>query len=607
MQSRTTFLLIGIPIFLVVLFLTRGHSMLKAAPSPVYPPATHVPVNMYELTRGGEIIPNRPCSLNNMNWGCTAFCNNFSDVCTAGPTKPYPYSISSPSVPIESDYLLDVVSHEAFPGRLSAVAVEANAIAARSFTYRHIQINSTIDNSTNKHVFVPYRFESLNPTVTADNPSNVCASVNLNSAQQKVCNGVAHRYYVSYPVPPNEDTPALTQYFSDIRNATIAGGQPYEVSVADPISSDPAIVQVGHGKGMSQNGASRWGYGNLGYRGNLAPWSIQWTRPEHILFHYYTGVHLRDANNNNTRLSPDYRWNPLAVNWGGGAAQPPDMYGGTTYNVTIRLQNTGAVNWGSNVSLSCRWKKPDGSIVNCETSANPGALTMGADASVVLPVRLNSGFANGLYTLMIDMKQGSTFFSNREAGKPWPTLNYKVCAGGHCGESYLPIVLKNWQPALPCTGVTTYPAGQPYCTDKDGVVRACHAENANGSGDNEPTGGKVTDSIYYYDYSAPGVTAYYLDLPAVISGTGVMGVHFEVLALGYGRNYQRAHFDVKNPDTGTWSTLFTVGYHAGQAGPEGVSADGFFSRRISAVRIWTENLEMYYKPIQVDYVYMRCN
>jgi hypothetical protein len=237
------------------------------------------------------------------------------------------------------------VSHEAFPGILSAVAVEANAIAARSFTYRHIQLNSTIDNSTNKHVFVPYRFESLNPGVTPGNPSNVCASANLNSAQQKVCDGVAHRYYVSYPVPPDEDTPALTQYFADIRNATIAGGQPYEVSVADPISSDPAIVQIGHGKGMSQNGASRWGYGNLGYRGNLAAWSVQWTRAEQILFHYYTGVHLRDANNNNARLSPDYRWNPLTVNWGGGAAQPPNMYSGTTYNVTIRLQNTGAVNF----------------------------------------------------------------------------------------------------------------------------------------------------------------------------------------------------------------------------------------------------------------------
>jgi hypothetical protein len=209
--------------------------------------------------------------------------------------------------------------------------------------------------------------------------------------------------------------------------------------------------------------------------------------------------------------------------------------------------------------------------------------------------------------MMIDMKQGSTFFSNREAGKPWPTLNYEVCAGGPCNENYWPIVMKDWERTIPCTGETTYPVGQPYCTDKDGVTRPCHAENANGSSDNEPTGGKVTDPIYHFVSPAPEVTYYYLGLPAVISGTGVMGLHFEVLALGYGRNYQRAYFDVKDPDTQAWSTLFTVDYHAGQADTGGVVAEGFFSRRISEVRIRTENLDVFYKPIKLDYIYLRCN
>lgn len=234
--------------------------------------------------------------------------------------------------------------------------------------------------------------------------------------------------------------------------------------MADPISADPAIIP-GHGVGMSQRGASRWGYGNMGFRGNLASWSVQWTKPEHILFHYYTGVHLRDANNNNTRLSPDYRWNPLAVNWGGGATLPPNMQVGTTYNVAIQLQNTGAVNWGSDVSLSCQWKKPDGNIVNCETSANPGTLTIGSPApTITLPVRPNTGFSSGVYTLMIDMKQGATFFHDREAGKPWPTLNYSVCVGGNCNKTYLPIVLKNW-PGFSCSYFiqTWYPVGMNSC------------------------------------------------------------------------------------------------------------------------------------------------
>ncbi len=404
-------------VLVILVLLISQYTASKAEPLNAYSSPTQVTVQMFSLDPVGG-GPLAPCSAGSTSWGCTAFCGSSSTPCAPGPTKPYPYSSSVPSVSIESDYLLDVVAHEAFPSILSTVAVEANAIAARSFTYGHIQANSTIDNSTNKHVFVPYRFESLNSIITPNNPANLCGSTNLNSAQQKVCSGAARRYYVSYGTAPNDDFPAITQYFSDISNQTVAGAQPYEVSVADPISSDPAIVQVGHGRGMSQRGASRWGYGNLGYSGDLTSWSVQWTKPEHILLHYYTGVHLRDANNNNTRLSPDYRWNPLAVNWGGGATLPPNMQVGTPYSVVIQLQNTGAVNWGNDVRLSCQWKKPDGSIVNCQTEANPGTLTMGSPApTITLPVSPNTGFTNGIYTLMIDMKQGTTFFHDREAGR----------------------------------------------------------------------------------------------------------------------------------------------------------------------------------------------
>ena len=599
-------ILVSLFALVVSAFLISQYSVSRAEPLNVYPPPTQVTVQMYELDTNGS--PIGPCSSNSEKWGCTAFCNNTTNgirwnECAPGATKPYPYSSNTPSVPIESDYLLDVIAHEAWPDILSAVAVEANAIAARSFTYGHIQANSTIDNSTSKHVFVPYRFERLNPTVTPNNPANVCSSTNLNLAQQKVCTGVARRYYVSYGTAPNDDFPAITEYFTDIPNATVTGTAPYEISVADPISSDPAIVQLGHGRGMSQNGASRWGYGNMGYRGNLTPWSVQWTKPEHILFHYYTGVHLRDANNNNARLSPDYRWNPLAVNWGGGATLPPNMQVGTTYNVAIQLQNTGAVNWGSDVRLSCQWKKPDGSIVNCQTEANPGTLIMGSPApTVTLPVRLNSGFTNGIYTLMIDMKQGSTFFHNRETGKPWPTLNYKVCAGGNCRESYLPIIMKNWMPIIPCGGSTVYPAGQPYCTDRNGAVRSCNAQNANGS-TGEPNN-LFTNDIYYRDYPAPGVTYYYLNLPGVISGTGTIGLRYAVHSIG-GSNEQHLYFEVKNPDTGVWSTVGSEMYHG--ADPPQLRGWGF-SGRISAVRVyvlWTNG--QYYQPAQVDYIYVMCN
>lgn len=63
------------------------------------------------------------------------------------------------------------------------------------------------------------------------------------------------------------------------------------IAVDDPISSHPDIVQDGHGRGMSQKGASRWARGNLSYNINqdLGAWSVRWERAEQILVHYYSG------------------------------------------------------------------------------------------------------------------------------------------------------------------------------------------------------------------------------------------------------------------------------------------------------------------------------
>jgi hypothetical protein len=516
----------------------------RAKPLTVYSPPAQVTVQMYRLNDDGS-AKSVKCTTEDTNWGCTAFCGSSSTRCASGPVKPYPYSSDAPPVQIENEYLLDVVSLEAYPDKLSAVAVEANAVVARSFTYGHIQANSTIDNSTNKHVFVPYYFEWLNSTDLPNNPANVCSSTNLNQAQQKVCNGAARRYYVSYGTAPNDDYPAVTEYFADIRNATVTGTTPYEISVADPISSNPDVPNSGHGRGMSQRGASRWGYGNVGYSGNLTPWSVQWTQPEHILFHYYTGVHLRDANSNNARLSPDYRWNPLVIDWGSGATRPPDMQVGTTYNMNIQLQNTGAVNWGSDVRLSCQWKKPDGSIVNCQTEANPGALAMGAPApTITLPVSPNTGFTNGLYTLMIDMKQGSTFFHNREAGKPWPTLNYNVCIGGNCGKLFLPLVTKNWAGLnLSCDYFiqTWYPTGINGC---DPYVLSCD------EGDGQP------DGVYAGPWNIGGHQVGFS--PQLVLPQTWVGTYWKSIAQAYGTLY----IDVQLGEFKPWTRVHTAAYQS---------------------------------------------
>lgn len=218
---------------------------------------------------------------------------------------------------------------------------------------------------------------------------------------------------------------------------------------ATPVYSTPGLMQVN-----SNHWATSENHGQI-----LPKWNYQ-----QILGHYYTSIHLKNLTG--TIITPDYRWNPLMVDWGNGALKPPNMQVGRTYTANILVQNTGVVTWSTDARLSCQWKKPDGTIVNCETEANPGILTMGSPAlTVTLPVSLNNGFTLGLsYTLMIDMKQGATFFHNREAGKPWPTLDYKVCAGSNCRETYLPIIMKN-SIGAPCDDYTTvwYPVGTNTC------------------------------------------------------------------------------------------------------------------------------------------------
>jgi hypothetical protein len=82
---------------------------------------------------------------------------------------------------------------------------------------------------------------------------------------------------------------------------------------------------------MSSKGASRWGFGHTSSRGAVAEsnllyphdsggygdfWSARWDSAFQILTHYYTGIDIRDANGN--IVTPEYRWNPLKVNWGSG-------------------------------------------------------------------------------------------------------------------------------------------------------------------------------------------------------------------------------------------------------------------------------------------------
>ncbi len=308
---------------------------------PFVPPTT-ITVNMYRLNAvGGKYQPEYQCQNGDKVWGCSAYCSDVPNQCTnpslgAG----YPFAGSTVSVEIDGTaaanrYLRDVVPAEMGPMALyDSTALQAQAIAARTYAYwfvRHpmVQYVYDIDNSANKQAFIPFKYDTL---TTAE--------------QSTIERAVQDRYYLS---AASDDEPIFAEYSADAYLSTLAGSFPYLASVADPISYDPAILDIlaatgAHRRGLSQNGASRWARGSSSYQPPPAGarWAVSWPNRYQILAHYYTGIHVRDANNGNAVLTPPRRFNVLSVN--GGPASTLMCATAPVY-VTVRLQNTGSEAW----------------------------------------------------------------------------------------------------------------------------------------------------------------------------------------------------------------------------------------------------------------------
>ena len=239
------------------------------------------------------------------------------------------------------------------------------------------------------------------------------------------------------------DTATATQGFYMTYNGTVFDAQYRDISKSPtngttaPHQSvyDPAGIY--HTNSLAQTGlpkinANHWAEGQN--HGDILP---QWNYLQ-ILAHYYTDIHIVDANS--IPLTPTYRWNPLTVNWGGGSFTPPPMIPNSTYNVVIALQNSGTAAWNNQFELSYQWVGPGG-ITNGATSVAVGLILEGGFTTTTLPVKAPS--APGSYTLQIDVvHENGGFFHNREAGRPWFTLDYEVCVGGACEQTFLPIVLR---------------------------------------------------------------------------------------------------------------------------------------------------------------------
>ena len=441
-----------------------------------YTPPLSVTIEMYRLNLDGSIWVDQstgnpaPCSSFSTVYGCTAFVGSW--------TYRYPYGYDNPvSVPIETDYLLDVVSQEMGAIPFNGEARHAQAVVARSFAYHHSHFDShtgtpTMNNSTASQVFIPYRWEKWDAGYHfSGNSGNPCYYwwTDFLPQQKLICTAVdASKDYVTginniYDLPDTplfgSNAPALTQFFGDTPDATVTESSivpgttrhtyPYLVGVADSISSDPGVGVNGHEHGMSQNGASRWGHGNMGWQGDLGEWSVKWSRDQ-ILVHYYTRINLRDQSG--SRVTPDYRWNPLEINWGTSDRQPPTMVHGNSYPITIRIQNTGVYDWScsqngyQDFDFQYKWTKDGQTAIGSNSISVCNQQTGDPSPSYSLTIGGIPNWGEGTYGLHFDIDvdaanpDGDFDFSH----EGWPTYTFLMCVGsGTCGDVFLPIVIKS--------------------------------------------------------------------------------------------------------------------------------------------------------------------
>lgn len=342
--------------------LARDLLFIEPTPTIPYTPEAFIPVRMSALNSRGAAREELLCATPDysMYYGCTAFCRDddpaADEKCNREQKLAYPYGTESvPRLGVENDYLPDVLTQEMGSDYENA-ALRAGAITMRSFALQQFEeLNfqgKVLNNSTQYQAFIPYKFDTLN----SDFPGSTCGLPDplINDKQKKICEAVAPRYYISFI--EKGDYPAQANHFADVpyRTDDASDDDPALVSVEDPISTEeePCIAwqESVSTYGLSQKGANRWARGNrCGVDTPGEPWSVQWTTAEQILFHYFTGVQLRDADNDKKIVSPDWRWNPLAINWGTqdrrGDTTVPVLQPGTAYPLAITLQNTGISSW----------------------------------------------------------------------------------------------------------------------------------------------------------------------------------------------------------------------------------------------------------------------
>lgn len=216
---------------------------------------------------------------------------------------------------------------------------------------------------------------------------------------------------------------------------------PYLVGVVDSVSSDPNVPTEGHRHGISQKGASRWAYGNMGWQGNLTRWSVQYNDVEHLLVHYFTDLQIRDQSG--STVIPNARWNLLSIGWDTPDNQPPNMQHGNMYPITVQLQNTGTADWDCNFPsetymLKYRWTRNGNQTSGSQQVSVCGIDKGGASQPLNLTIQNIPNWGTGTYGLHFDVE------SINGKNRLWSTYTVLVCVGNEsCGNMFLPLVVSS--------------------------------------------------------------------------------------------------------------------------------------------------------------------
>jgi len=381
------------------------------------------------------------------SYGCTQYPNG-------GYAYAYPYPNNPYDVPMETDYLLDVLAHEMDPHLFydpnsaepnkTLPAARAQSVAARTLAYykESWPLTNFGDGGTRSdglpytgwpaaQLDIPFAFEawiqspplSMNTPVVPNNPSSPCASTNLEYLETYVCDAVTSTQGIIVSI---NGSVIDAEFGNDMEHHT-ANGNTYLVSVQEPISTICDVGIVGNGLGMSQNGANRWVKGDqcATVGSGSQPWPVKWSDYRQILVHYYTGIDILGSGG---KIAPDDRWNLL-----NRSVIPAEIPSGQEYPITLTIQNTSTSDWNEDVSLrwtlaeSCRSadSTPDAAWNEITLDVNHGHKGEDQDVTITIPTD-----KPGSYTLYVDMKRNSTntWFRNGVPGG-WPYVQIPVQIG----------------------------------------------------------------------------------------------------------------------------------------------------------------------------------